>query len=46
MRNATGSFGSRSRRTWVRYRLALTANTKPSGTRAAQERNVALEGIR
>ena len=30
-RRATGSAGSRSRRMWVRYRLTLTATTKPSG---------------
>ncbi len=42
----TGSAGSRSRLTCVRYLLALTANTKPSGVRARHCSKVSLAGSR
>ena len=31
---------------WVRYRLAFTANTNPSGTASRQPRNALAAGIR
>ena len=41
-----GSAGSFSRRTWVRYRLALTAITNPGGVRSAHAPNVSFDGSR
>ena len=42
----TGSAGSFSRRMCVRYRLALTAITKPAGVRSAHAANVSRDGSR
>ena len=38
--------GSTKRFTWVMYRLALTAKTKPSGRLPAHARKAVSEGIR
>src|SRR4029079_12388829 len=45
-RKSTDPCGSTRRLMWVRYRLALTANTNPSGTASRQPENDAAAGIR